>query len=68
VPALVVRDRGRGFTPQLQLPDVLAESGRGLFLIEYHGGQLFVMPRHGGGSDVMVLLPILVEPGVKPVA
>jgi PAS domain S-box-containing protein len=68
VPALVVRDRGRGFVPQYELPDVLNESGRGLFLIEQHGGQLVVMPRHGGGSDVMVLLPILIETGGEPVA
>jgi PAS domain S-box-containing protein len=62
IPALVVRDRGDGFTPSEQdLPDVMSETGRGLFLIQEHGGQLFVMPRHGGGSDVMVLLPILVE-------
>jgi anti-sigma regulatory factor (Ser/Thr protein kinase) len=60
VPALVVRDRGAGFTPTFELPTELAEGGRGLYLIEQHGGQLFVMPRHGGGSDVMVLLPILV--------
>ena len=67
VPALVVRDRGQGFTPFPELPDVLSESGRGLFLIEHHGGQLFVMPRNGGGSDVMVLLPILLVPAVEPV-
>jgi anti-sigma regulatory factor (Ser/Thr protein kinase) len=61
IPALVVRDRGAGFEPNLELPDVLSETGRGLFLIGQHGGSLFVMPRHGGGSDVMVLMPILVE-------
>lgn len=66
IPALVVRDRGRGFTPNLELPDILSETGRGLFLIGEHGGQLFVMPRHGGGSDVMVLLPILVETQAVP--
>lgn len=68
IPALVVRDRGRAFTPELELPEAMAESGRGLFLIEQHGGQLFVMPRHGGGSDVMVLLPILIESSSEPVA
>lgn len=59
IPALVVRDRGSGFSPATVMPDVLSENGRGLFLVEEQGGRLFVMPRHGGGSDVMVLLPML---------
>jgi anti-sigma regulatory factor (Ser/Thr protein kinase) len=65
IPALVVRDRGAGFEPNLELPDVLSETGRGLFLIGQHGGALFVMPRHGGGSDVMVLMPILLEASAR---
>ena len=37
-----------------------------LILIGQHGGQMFVMPRHGGGSDVMVLMQILVEAPAAP--
>ena len=56
-PVLHVLDRGRGFsfTPRLPI-DVLAESGRGLFMIHALAAEFRIVPRRGGGSHAIVVL------------
>jgi PAS domain S-box-containing protein len=54
---LAVRDRGAGFAPPPPLlPDELAESGRGLFLVSVLGSPPVVQRRPDGGAEVRVLL------------
>jgi PAS domain S-box-containing protein len=54
---LAVRDRGAGFTPPApHLPDMLAESGRGLYLVSVLGSPPEVRRRPDGGAEVSVLL------------
>jgi PAS domain S-box-containing protein len=54
---LAVRDRGAGFVrPPAQLPDMLAESGRGLYLVSILGSTPDVRRRPHGGAEVSVLL------------
>ncbi len=57
---LTVSDRGAGFMPNPipQLPDPLAESGRGWFLLHAYGEGTSVRARPGGGTSVSVILPI----------
>ena len=58
MPVLLVRDRGPAFSPvTLALPDdCLAEGGRGLFLIAAEASPPVVLPRPGGGNEVIVRL------------
>jgi len=55
---LAVRDRGPNFHPvEVALPaDPLAEGGRGLYLMCELGSPPVVMPRAGGGNEVIVAL------------
>jgi sodium/proline symporter len=59
-PLLIVRDRGPQFTlSDASLPaDPLAEGGRGLYLVEQFASMPVVMPRFGGGNEVIVALPV----------
>jgi hypothetical protein len=63
---LAVRDRGPAFQPpEIGLPDDLfAEGGRGLFLISELGSPPVIMPRAGGGNEVVVALAPVVQPAV----
>jgi len=63
---LAVRDRGPAFQPpKIGLPDDLfAEGGRGLFLISELGSPPVIMPRAGGGNEVVVALAPVVQPAV----
>jgi len=55
---LAVRDRGAGFVrPPVLLPDMLAESGRGLYLVSVLGSPPEVRRRPDGGAEVSVVLP-----------
>ncbi len=53
-----------------QLPDVLAEGGRGLFLATKLAPQLEVAARRGGGSAVTARLPVVRAPSrsIDPIA
>jgi PAS domain S-box-containing protein len=55
---LAVRDRGPGFQLEtIDLPqDPLSEGGRGLYLMSKLGSPPVVMPRPGGGNEVVVAL------------
>lgn len=54
---LAVRDRGTGFSPPPpHLPDIFAESGRGLYLVSVLGSPPEVRRRPDGGAEVSVLL------------
>lgn len=58
-PVLSVTDRGPGFALRAALPqDVLAESGRGLFLVNAFSDGVTVEPNPGGGTRVSVVLRI----------
>jgi anti-sigma regulatory factor (Ser/Thr protein kinase) len=58
-PVLTVCDRGPGFELHPTLPeDLLAESGRGLFLVQMFGDDLRVAPNPGGGARVSVTLRV----------
>jgi anti-sigma regulatory factor (Ser/Thr protein kinase) len=71
-PRLVVRDLGAGFTlteaapstrdPEHELPDLLGEGGRGLFLVTRLAPALEVAARRGGGSEVSTDLPVVRAP------
>ncbi len=57
-PVLHVLDRGAGFTFVSRLPSsMLAESGRGLFVVSQIARDLSVVAREGGGSHARVVLP-----------
>ncbi len=57
-PVLHVLDRGGGFTFVSRLPSsMLAESGRGLFVVSQIARDLSVVAREGGGSHARVVLP-----------
>jgi anti-sigma regulatory factor (Ser/Thr protein kinase) len=57
-PYLHVFDRGRGFDYHPMLPpDILAEGGRGLYLVNSLGGSLAVHRLPGCGAHVSVRLP-----------
>jgi anti-sigma regulatory factor (Ser/Thr protein kinase) len=65
-PVLHVLDRGPGFTFHARLPsDVMAESGRGLYIASMVARDVVVVPRHDGGSHARVVLPLqtVVRPG-----
>jgi len=57
-PLLRVCDRGAGFAPtEPSLPaDLLSESGRGLFLVRAFAAEPLVVPRPGGGTEIIVAL------------
>jgi anti-sigma regulatory factor (Ser/Thr protein kinase) len=55
-PILHMIDRGPGYRLDKNVPDVLAERGRGLWLIECMGGKLEVEPLPGYGSHTRVLV------------
>ncbi|GAC1390579.1 MAG: hypothetical protein NVSMB31_07680 [Vulcanimicrobiaceae bacterium] len=58
-PVLRVRDHGKGFDPKFALPDdPLAESGRGLFLVQALGKHVDVESEQGRGTTVSVVLPV----------
>ncbi|MBV8601985.1 MAG: SpoIIE family protein phosphatase [Candidatus Eremiobacteraeota bacterium] len=58
-PVLHVIDRGTGYRPAVRAPvDPLAESGRGLWLIEELGAELAVETIPGFGTHTRVVLPI----------
>ena len=61
-PRLSVTDRGPGFTPihdQVLPENILAEGGRGLFLVEaYCNGAIRVEPVATGGTKVTAVLTI----------
>jgi anti-sigma regulatory factor (Ser/Thr protein kinase) len=67
-PVLVVRDLGPGFAlpageaappvPAKDVPELLAEGGRGLFLVSHLAPLLEVAARRGGGSEVKAELPV----------
>jgi PAS domain S-box-containing protein len=60
---LVVRDRGPHFMPaQIRLPDdPFAEGGRGLFIMARLGSTPVVVPRPGGGNEIVVALPAIAQ-------
>lgn len=55
---LCVRDHGAGFVPVIDVPDVLSEGGRGLFLVSKLAKRLDVERAAGGGTIVRALLPL----------
>lgn len=58
-PELTVSDLGPGFELDPSLPpDPLAESGRGLFLVNRLAADLAVAVRRGGGATVRATLPV----------
>ena len=58
-PILHVIDRGPGFIREPKLPeDVLAESGRGLFIIDTLARGFAAVPMPGRGTHVTVRLPV----------
>jgi anti-sigma regulatory factor (Ser/Thr protein kinase) len=58
-PVLRIADRGAGFTLRPMLPQsLLAESGRGLFLVDVYSDDLRIEPNPGGGTQVSVTLKI----------
>ncbi len=58
-PILVIADHGPGFSMHSTLPEnMLAESGRGLFLVNIFGRELAVQANPTGGVRVSVILPI----------
>jgi anti-sigma regulatory factor (Ser/Thr protein kinase) len=66
VPVLHVLDDGPGFVFVPRLPtNMLAESGRGLFIITQLAPELTIVRRAGGGSHARAVLP-LVRAAVAP--
>ncbi|GAC1541617.1 MAG: hypothetical protein NVS2B17_19210 [Candidatus Velthaea sp.] len=57
-PVLHVIDRGPGFTREAALPDMLSESGRGLFIISSIAGALHYERLAGRGTHVVATLPV----------
>lgn len=58
-PLLAVRDLGPGFEPRRTLPDdVLAEGGRGLFLVSHLTDELRVASRRGAGAVAEAVLAV----------
>ncbi|MDP9018909.1 MAG: ATP-binding protein, partial [Candidatus Eremiobacteraeota bacterium] len=58
-PTLSVHDRGAPFVPrQSDLPDIMSEDGRGLFLIHALGSNVTVRRHSDRGKDVSVVLPV----------
>ncbi|MDP9016968.1 MAG: SpoIIE family protein phosphatase [Candidatus Eremiobacteraeota bacterium] len=58
-PTLSVHDRGAPFVPrQSDLPDIMSEDGRGLFLIHALGSNVTVRRHSERGKDVSVVLPV----------
>ena len=56
-PSLRVRDFGRGFYHDFRLPEIMSESGRGLFIVGTLGERLDIecVPE---GCEVRVVLPV----------
>jgi serine phosphatase RsbU (regulator of sigma subunit)/anti-sigma regulatory factor (Ser/Thr protein kinase) len=69
-PVLHVLDRGRGFRFMARLPsDLLAESGRGLFMVDALAEEFHIVHRLDGGSHAIVVLrPVEVEARPAPEA
>jgi serine phosphatase RsbU (regulator of sigma subunit)/anti-sigma regulatory factor (Ser/Thr protein kinase) len=67
-PVLHVLDRGRGFRFLARLPsDLLAESGRGLFMVDALAEEFHIVHRLDGGSHaIAVLRPVEVEARPTP--
>jgi len=62
-PVLVVRDHGPGMRGRGVMPcDPLAESGRGLAIVEHLAQRLDVERAEGGGTIVRATLPITARP------
>jgi hypothetical protein len=62
-PVLSVLDRGAGFTLSPRLPiDVLAESGRGLFIVRSLAFEFFADLRPGGGTHARAVLSAQCKP------
>jgi anti-sigma regulatory factor (Ser/Thr protein kinase) len=62
---LCVEDSGPGFEwGGPQLPDVLSEGGRGLFIVASTAGRLEVTPTESGGTEVRAHLPVRLAPGI----
>ncbi len=57
-PTLTVCDLGPGFELPRDLPDELAEGGRGLFIVSSIVNELTVAARSGGGAKVTAILPV----------
>ncbi len=57
-PTLTVRDLGEDFNLDAELPDDLAEGGRGLFLVTHLTHQLDKAHRRGGGKTITASLAL----------
>ncbi len=57
-PVLHVLDRGPGFVRVPALPDMMSESGRGLFIIDTLAREFVASPIPGRGTHVTVRLPV----------
>lgn len=60
-PTLVVRDHGPGLREHVRTVrgDLLAESGRGLGIVELLARDMAVDPAEGGGTVVRAVLPVI---------
>jgi PAS domain S-box-containing protein len=68
-PVLSILDRGAGFTLSPRLPiDVLAESGRGLFIVRSLAFEFSADLRPGGGTHARAVLSAQTRPPAKPSA
>ena len=61
-PVLVVRDHGPGIAAGHAHADPLAESGRGLAIVEQLANCVEVEPAEGGGTIVRATLPVNARP------
>lgn len=57
-PVVEVHDLGPGFELDLRLPDVTADGGRGLYIVNELGSDLAVAAKAAGGSKVSATLPV----------
>mgnify|MGYP001185099983 CR=1 FL=1 len=64
---LTVRDQGPGYewSGRRQLPDVLAESGRGLYIVQTVARSLEVRRLPHRGTEAIALLPVSLRPAAK---
>ncbi len=57
---IAVSDHGRGFILPKSVPiDILAESGRGMFIAKMYSSELAVSRTDHGGSRVRVVVPLI---------